>query len=70
MDYHELQMWRRVEKRLGAMVGEALAAKEFALQGDQELAWTIGLLRAWEQVKELVHSGRVLKFDEPTMVAP
>ena len=70
MDWHERQMWQRVEKRLGAMVGESLAAKEFVQQSDADLAWTIGLLRAWEQVKELLHSGRVLKFDEPTMVAP
>lgn len=70
MVWSELQMWRRVEKRLGEMVGEALAAKEITAQSAQDLAWTIGLLRAWEQVHELVTSGRVLRFEERAAVAP
>jgi hypothetical protein len=65
MTYYERQFWYRTEKRVGEMAGEALAAQSLTQQTDQELAWCVGLLRAWEQIKELLASGRVLQFDEP-----
>jgi len=64
MTYYERQFWHRVERRVGEMAGEALAAQSLTEQSDQELGWIVGLLRAWEQIKELLNSGRVLTCEE------
>jgi hypothetical protein len=70
MDWNERKFWARVEHRLGEMVGEALAEQGITQQREEQLAWIIGLLRAWEQVKEIRATGRVLRFDEPTQFVP
>ena len=70
MDWNERKFWARVERRLGEMVAEALAEQGITQQPAEQLAWIVGLLRAWEQVKEIRASGRVLRFDEPTQFVP
>lgn len=72
MTWSERQFWIRVEKKIALMYAQQLNDEEaLAPRSEQDAAWMIGILRAWDQVHTLLETGQVKQFPyERAAVAP